>query len=327
MNVATLLAELHGRGIHVWADGERLRCNAPAGELTPNLREELSLHKQAILTFLHSAETLGKRQRAIVPLQPRGFQPPIFAIGGHNGDVFCYRALVRHLGGEQPFYGLQPPGIDGHAKPLERVEDLAAYFAAQVLAFHGTARCVLAGFCAGGGIAFELAQQLQRAGTVVTYLALFGAPHPRRYGRARMLQERLDNEYRRWARHVHALSDRPPREWQEYLARKKRDREARLAAEATDVNDAVAALRAKVENATVAAMRRYSPGKFGGRMGIFVPCRDWIHDYDEPLRWRAHSDTCEEHFGPDGCERSNMLREPHAATFAGMLKERLSAGG
>lgn len=327
MNVASLLAELHGRGIHVWAEGERLRCNAPAGELTPNLRDELLLHKQAILTFLRSAEALGKRQRAIVPLQPRGFQPPIFGIGGHNGDVFCYRALVRHLGPEQPFYGLQPPGVDGHARPLDRVEDLAAYFAAQVLAFHGTGRCVLAGFCAGGGIAFELAQQLQRAGTVVSYLALFGAPYPRRYGRARMLQERVDNEYQRWSRHARALAERPPREWQEYLANKKRDRETRLAAESTDVNDAVAALRRKVENATVAAMRRYSPGRFSGRMGIFVPCRAWIHDYDEPLRWRAHADASEEHFGPDACDRSNMLREPHAATFAGMLKERISAGG
>ena len=326
MNVASLLAELHGRGIRVWADGERLRCNAPAGELTPNLREELLLHKQAILTFLRSAEVLGKRQRAIVPLQPRGFQPPIFGIGGHNGDVFCYRALVRHLGAEQPFYGLQPPGVDGQAKPLDRVEDLAAYFAAQILAFHGTARCVLTGFCAGGGIAFELALQLQRAGTAVSYLALFGAPYPRRYGRARMLQERVANEYQRWSRHARALADRPPREWQEYLAGKERDREARLAAESSEHNDAVLRLRTKVENATIAAMRRYSPGQFAGRMGIFVPCRDWIHDYDEPLRWRAHSNSSEEHFGPDGCDRSNMLREPHAATFAGILKAQIAPG-
>ena len=63
MNIAALLAELNGRGIHVWADGERLRCNAPAGELTSDLRTELLQHKRDILAFLRSAEALGRRQR------------------------------------------------------------------------------------------------------------------------------------------------------------------------------------------------------------------------------------------------------------------------
>ena len=324
MNIAALLAELNGRGIHVWADGERLRCNAPAGELTTHLRTELLEHKQDILAFLRSAEALGRRQRAIVPLQPKGALSPVFGIGGHNGDVFCYRALVRHLGEGQPFYGLQPPGVDGHAEPLDRVEELAAYFAKQIQAFHGSRPCVIAGFCAGGGIAFELALQLRSAGTAVDYLALFGAPYPSRYARLRMLQERLDNESKRWFGHARTLASLPPTEWRTHIERKKRNRAARLAAESADADEAVLALRRKVERATVAAMRSYSPGHFPGRMGIFVPCRGWIRDYDEPLRWRAHAKVCDQHFGPDDCERSRMLLEPHAVTFAELFAGRLA---
>ena len=324
MNIAALLAKLNGRGIHVWADGERLRCNAPAGELTSDLRTELLQHKRDILAFLRSAEALGRRQRAIVPLQPRGALSPVFGIGGHNGDVFCYRALVRHLGAEQPFYGLQPPGVDGHAEPLDRIEDLAAYFAKQIRAFHGSRPCVVAGFCAGGGIAFELALQLQRAGAAVDYVALFGAPYPSRYGRLRMLQERLDNELKRWSGHARTFGSLPPAQWRSHIAHKLRSRAARLAVEPPEVNEAMLVLRGKVERATVAAMRSYSAGHFPGRMGIFVPCRKWIRDYDEPLRWRTHANACDEHFGPDDCERSSMLLEPHAATFAGLFAAQLA---
>ncbi|MGZ8829079.1 MAG: TubC N-terminal docking domain-related protein, partial [Thermoanaerobaculia bacterium] len=57
MSVSTFLAELRSRDIQVWPDGDHLRCNAPAGELTPDLRDELRQRKRDIVEFLHSAET------------------------------------------------------------------------------------------------------------------------------------------------------------------------------------------------------------------------------------------------------------------------------
>src|SRR5206468_7448982 len=156
VKIPTLLSTLRDRDIHISADGDRLRCNAPAGALTPELRDELQRRKGDILEFLRSAGTLASQQRAIVPLQSRGKCIPIFAVAGHNGDVFCYRALARHLGDDQPFYGLEPPGRDGQSEPLTRIEDLAAYFAAQIRAFRPGGPYIIAGFCTGGTIAFEL---------------------------------------------------------------------------------------------------------------------------------------------------------------------------
>src|SRR6185503_5299695 len=135
MRVPTLLAELRDRDIQLVADGDRLRCSAPANALTPDLRVQLQQRKNDILEFLRSAEVLSRQQRAIVPLQPHGWRIPVFAVAGHNGDVFCYRALAEHLGDDQPFYGLEPPGRDGQSDPLTCVEDLAAYFAAQIRSF------------------------------------------------------------------------------------------------------------------------------------------------------------------------------------------------
>ena len=47
-----LLGELRRRGIRVWAEDGRLRMSAPAGAATPEIREQLALHKQAILALL-----------------------------------------------------------------------------------------------------------------------------------------------------------------------------------------------------------------------------------------------------------------------------------
>ncbi len=158
--MAALLTELRGLDIRIWWDGDQLRCDAPAGVVTADLRDAIRQRKAEITEFLRAAEALGRQQRAIVPLQPRGERDPVFAVGGHNGDVFCYRALAAHLGEDQPFFGLQPPGLDGHSAPLADVTDLAAYFAAQIRAFRPRGPAVIAGYCAGGAIAFELARQL-----------------------------------------------------------------------------------------------------------------------------------------------------------------------
>ena len=40
--------------------------------------------------------------------------------------MLIYRDLSRHLGLDQPFYGLQSQGLDGSQPPLETIEEMAA---------------------------------------------------------------------------------------------------------------------------------------------------------------------------------------------------------
>ena len=122
MNLQTFLADLYDREIELWADGDRLRCKAPAGVLTTTLRNELMERKSEILAFLRTAEAAAKQPRAIVPLQPHGTRPPVFAVAGHNGDVFTYRTFALELGNDQPFFGLEPPGLLDGDKVNELVD-------------------------------------------------------------------------------------------------------------------------------------------------------------------------------------------------------------
>jgi thioesterase domain-containing protein len=326
VTVPAFLAELRRKDIQVWADGDRLRCNAPAGVLTPELRDLLQHRKQDILEFLRSAATLAEQQRAVVPLQPRGGRTPVFGVPGHNGDVFCYSDLVRHLGNDQPFYGLQPPGLDGVSEPLTRIEDLAAYLAAQIRAFHPGGRCVIAGFCAGGMIAFELGRQLCQAGVAVDLVALFGAPYPSAYRFLPRVLQSMGAGVERVVKHTRGLASLPLGQWQWYIAERLRGRRERSAAESPSAPDAVLVLRAKVERATIAAASRYTPGYFPGRVNLFLPGGEWLRAGKDPLLWRTVAQDTEVYFGPEASDGHNMLREPHAGAFAELFGAALSEG-
>jgi thioesterase domain-containing protein len=321
VSVPALLADLRRRDIEIWAEGDGLRCNAPAGVLTPELREQLQQRKHDILAFLRSATTLAEQQRAIVPLQPQGTSTPMFGVPGHNGDVFCYRALAQHLGDDQPLFGLQPPGLDGHSKPLRRIEDLAAYFALQIRAFRPDGPYVIAGFCAGGMVAFELARQLRQDGAAIDFVALFGAPYPARYRQLALLRERFAQQVERVVEHTRTLVSLSSGERRLYVAEKLRARRERRAAGPPAAPDAVLVLRGEVERATLAAASRYTPGHYAGRVCLFVPSKDYASSRNEPLRWRSVAQEVDEYLGPEGCNGDNMLREPYAVTFAELFRQ------
>ena len=320
MTVEGLLDELRRRDIRVWADGERLRCDAPAGALTDELAEELRRNKPGLLDFLRSVTRQAGELRAIVPLQPHGRREPVFAVGGHNGDVYCYRLLAAQLGPDQPFYGLQPPGSDVHSEPLTSVEHLAAYFAGQLLSFRPKDPCVIAGYCAGGTIAFELARQLQEQGVPIRFVALFAAPHPERYRPLVFLRERVQNGYARITRHVRALTSGTLAERRDHLLSGLRRMAARQANEQAAATDPVLLRRARVERATVSAAGRYRAGFFHGRLCLFLPAADAANMIDMPQLWRGAAERVEEYSAPSGCNTDNMLREPHVRTIAELFK-------
>jgi thioesterase domain-containing protein len=261
---------------------------------------------------------VASQARAIVPLQQNGAGVPVFAVPGHNGDVFCYRALAQSLGDDQPFFGLQPPGVDGRDEPLERVADLAAYFAAQIRAFQPCGPYVIAGFCAGGTVAFELAQQLVADGAEIAFIALFGCPYPTYFRRVPQLRERLAQRVAGALKHARVLATHSMAQGREYVLDKLRQR--RSATKGDAVLEPVLIQRAKVENATLAAVREYTPREFTGRIKLFLPSSSWARNATRALQWRSAARNAEEYYGPESCTGDNMLLEPNAALFAELFR-------
>jgi len=109
----------------------------------------------------------------LVAIQAAGSRPPLFCIHGAGGNVLIYRELALNLGSDQPVYGLQSPGLDGSCAPLTKVEDMAALYVQEIRQVRPVGPYFLGGYCGGGTIAYEVAQQLSRSGDQVALLALF----------------------------------------------------------------------------------------------------------------------------------------------------------
>ncbi len=111
--------------------------------------------------------------RCLAPIQPDGERPIFFGVHDVNGEVLNFRALARHLGEDQPFYGIQSIGLDGTETPLARIEDMAARYIAEIRRVQPAGPYYLGGYSMGGLIAYEMARQLNAAGHAVGLIALF----------------------------------------------------------------------------------------------------------------------------------------------------------
>jgi phthiocerol/phenolphthiocerol synthesis type-I polyketide synthase E len=115
----------------------------------------------------------GQGWSSLVEIQTKGSRPPLFCIHGASGNVLIYRDLSRHLGPDQPFYGLQAQGLDGSVDRLATVEEMASLYIEEIRRVQPKGPYLVGGYCLGGTIAFEIAQQLQGHGQDVALLALF----------------------------------------------------------------------------------------------------------------------------------------------------------
>ncbi|KAB8320294.1 non-ribosomal peptide synthetase [Tolypothrix campylonemoides VB511288] len=80
MNTIEFLSYLRSLDIQVFIEGDRLRCNAPEGILTPELRAEIQERKAAIIEFLRAANyTNNYTFTPFVPISRNGNLPLSFA--------------------------------------------------------------------------------------------------------------------------------------------------------------------------------------------------------------------------------------------------------
>jgi len=149
---------------------------------------------------------------SLVAIQTGGDKPPFFAIHGGYGGVVIYYNLARHLGPNQPFYGLQPLGLDEKQASQNRIEDMAADYIREIRTVQPEGPYFLGGFSLGGKVAFEMAQQLLIAGQKVAMLAMFDTQG------SEWLQ--LPSIRTRISRHLANLSRLKPKEKLTYFQKK-----------------------------------------------------------------------------------------------------------
>ncbi|MDB4951818.1 MAG: Malonyl CoA-acyl carrier protein transacylase [Gemmatimonadetes bacterium] len=124
----------------------------------------------AILEQQASAETLPS---SVVALQPGGSLPPLFVVHAVDRGVMGYVNLVRHLGPDQPVYGLRDVGeLD---RPVARI---AADHVAAVRSVQPRGPYAFVGWSFGGTVAYEMATLLEAEGETVAFLGMLDTLSP-----------------------------------------------------------------------------------------------------------------------------------------------------
>jgi thioesterase domain-containing protein/acyl carrier protein len=118
------------------------------------------------------------RWETLAPIRSGGADAPLFLVPGVGGNVGYYRALGSLVSPTRPVYGLQAVGLDGVTAPLASVEAIAAHNIREIRKVFPSGPWYLAGHSFGGKVAFEMSQQLRRAGEAVPLLAIFDTPAP-----------------------------------------------------------------------------------------------------------------------------------------------------
>ena len=268
----------------------------------------------------------------LVPIWHGGTRRPFFCVHPGGGNVVCYADLARALGPDQPFYGLQAPGLDGEQPPLETIEALAALYIIAIRAAQPVGPYLLGGWSLGGSIAFEMAQQLQRQDEQVALVVLFDAMAPQALG----LEEPGPEEP--GEANVHFVRDA-----EEFLGTTLGipDEAARRMAQDEVLEHVLAAARrvqAVISTAGLAqirglrdvdaqnrrAARRYVPRPYDGALALFAATGTVLPEsMPEDRGWAALSTRELAVYALPG-DHLEIMRKPHVEALAQRLQECLA---
>jgi amino acid adenylation domain-containing protein len=224
------------------------------------------------LAGLLSTEGWSPQWSCLVPVCITGSLPPVFCVHGSGNEVLWLAGMSREVGTDQPFYGLQPQGVDGRTAPLRRIEDMAARYVAEIRRVVPQGPYYLLGYSLGGAVAFEMARQLDTGGRRVAFLGLIDSGFPG------IQAEREIPLLVRLRLHASAIAGRDPADAIRYAGHRVGSLWRRIAAHlrprATAVSgvnaDPRAAAARDVESASAEAWRNYVPGVWNGRLTYFA---------------------------------------------------------
>ena len=269
---------------------------------------------------------------SLVTIQPRGHRVPLFCVHGVGGNVLGFRDLARHLGPDQPVFGLQSVGLNGKRSPLTSFEEMAAHYVSEIRQLQPQGPYCIAGLSVGGLIAYEMARQLVSHGHEVATLALFDTgsrgqlealpPAEARRQRRSMLAARIRYNWKKQftGEGIIKYWRRKLRTWQR---RWKSRRERRHFIEAARKGQALPGGILSVRDANYLASSRYVPQDFAGKVTLFRVNEERVGRPEEPtLGWQRLARGGVEIIEVAGTHTSLIL-EPHVQTLAKELKAAL----
>jgi thioesterase domain-containing protein/aryl carrier-like protein len=252
-------------------------------------------------------ENGGGAWSPIVPLQTEGSKPAFFCIHPAGGNALCYLQISRLLGKDQPFYGLQAPGIEAGREPLGTIEDMAAEYVEAIRQVQPRGPYQLGGWSCGGVLAYEIAQMLRAAGEEIRLLVIMdsGVLYAFAVMRTGLPESDLG---------VFDVLRLPVAE--QISEFRTRTKAARLVPEEADDDLAERIFHLFVANTK--AMISYRPEPYAGKLTLFQASEKFVRTRHEPYHeWSQLCDDVELHKVPGN--HLTLVQEPHVHELAAKL--------
>jgi thioesterase domain-containing protein len=252
---------------------------------------------------------------------------------GAYGNTLAYADFARLLGPDQPVHVLQPVGFEGYGKPLERIESIAEHCIKEIRRLQPTGPYRLAGFCIGGIVAFEMAQQLIAAGEEPPLLALIDTWHPASIPKIRGAPAALRPLiflFQGLGRHLRALLTLPPSRAVRHLRENSAIVKQMILRKDVYRGDRYKRYRDVVMEANYRAGSRYVPNRYPGRILLLIAENHKVqNDLDTRLVWRELAGKGSLVVRIPARESWELLKKPYvqalAESLTASLRDNLSA--
>jgi thioesterase domain-containing protein len=330
-STAQLIQRLRKQQIEIQTQGQNLKLRASPADLTPGLLAEIQQRKPEILAYLQT----------LTPVHVNEGQPPFFFFHGVTGDV-AYTDLFQALGGGCTIYGLQDTSLDaslGDATLWEdSIEAMAGRGILAIRAVQPAGPYRLGGYCFGGVLAYEAAQQLRAAGESVALLVMAECNAPYRYHKRTPLlhPQRLKTFWRMLPRWPEIYAGRGRGWWWKFFGRAWMERRQKRAAETRlKTNDPLLDMVFEYpENASererqvfrknFTARWRYEPPKSNQKISLFrsqdLPIKQVLSGPLDPyMGWQAITGDVALYEIPGS--HLTSYEPPFVADFAGKLSK------
>ncbi len=266
----------------------------------------------AQLAQLLTTEVDPENWSPMVPIQSKGSRPPLFCVHPGGGNVLCYLQLACQLGSDQPFYALQAPGVDGIRLPLGSVAAMAEEYVAAIRIVQPKGPYHVAGWSAGGVIAFEVAQQLLSAGESVAHLAILDSGMMYTIGIMKAVSP-ADQPG------AIEMMGRPPAEQVEVF----RARSAQAQLIPAEADDTLAMRIIELFEGNVRAVVDYRAQAYSGRVDLYQAAETLVPVRRLPVtEWQRV--CCDLHVHTVPGNHLSMIHQPHVRGLAAALSAELA---
>jgi thioesterase domain-containing protein/acyl carrier protein len=268
----------------------------------------------------------------VVAIRGEGGNGPLFlAHGAGGGMLWGYANLAKYLDVERPVYAFNSRDSEG-LDEFTTIEEMAAHYIQEMRAIQPRGPYHLGGYCFGGLVAYEMAQQLVAQGECVALLALMNATPPNsRFEQVRLTPAwlaRFAGNSWHWLRHFlrwgsghrRQFLARKARVWRKRLLRRGEAarRDAFDAEDYVDLSD-YSPQRRRLWDLHLRAAARYTPSLYPGRVTVLrTELHPFLCSFDPSFGWAEYAQGGVTVKVVTGAHES-ILNEPHVQAVAAEL--------